>query len=311
MNEDCLTKKVRKAVIPAAGLGTRFLPATKALAKEMLPIVDKPTIQFIVEEALKSGIEDILIVTGKAKRPIEDHFDSNIELEMALKEKGKEDLLKLVEETTDINLHFIRQSHPKGLGHAVLQAKSFIGEEPFVVMLGDDLMESELPLTKQLINDYEKTHASTIAVMKVPHQDVDKYGVIAPEGEVEKGLYNVANFVEKPAVADAPSDLAIIGRYLLTPEIFNILENQTPGAGNEIQLTDAIETLNKTQRVFAREFTGRRYDVGDKFGFVETTIEYGLAHPQIKKDLHDYIIKKGKELEKADLAATKTTSAKK
>jgi UTP--glucose-1-phosphate uridylyltransferase len=215
----------------------------------MLPIVDKPTIQFIVEEALKSGIEDILIVTGKAKRPIEDHFDSNIELEMALKEKGKEDLLKLVEETTDINLHFIRQSHPKGLGHAVLQAKSFIGEEPFVVMLGDDLMESELPLTKQLINDYEKTHASTIAVMKVPHQDVDKYGVIAPEGEVEKGLYNVANFVEKPAVADAPSDLAIIGRYLLTPEIFNILENQTPGAGNEIQLTDAIETLNKTQRV--------------------------------------------------------------
>ena len=311
MNEDCLTKKVRKAVIPAAGLGTRFLPATKALAKEMLPIVDKPTIQFIVEEALKSGIEDILIVTGKAKRPIEDHFDSNIELEMALKEKGKDDLLKLVEETTDINLHFIRQSHPKGLGHAVLQAKSFIGEEPFVVMLGDDLMESELPLTKQLINDYEKTHASTIAVMKVPHQDVDKYGVIAPEGEVEKGLYNVANFVEKPAVADAPSDLAIIGRYLLTPEIFNILENQTPGAGNEIQLTDAIETLNKTQRVFAREFTGRRYDVGDKFGFVETTIEYGLGHPQIKKDLHDYIIKKGKELEKADLAATKTTSAKK
>ena len=311
MNEDCLTKKVRKAVIPAAGLGTRFLPATKALAKEMLPIVDKPTIQFIVEEALKSGVEDILIVTGKAKRPIEDHFDSNIELEMALKEKGKEDLLKLVEETTDINLHFIRQSHPKGLGHAVLQAKSFIGEEPFVVMLGDDLMESELPLTKQLINDYEKTHASTIAVMKVPHQDVDKYGVIAPEGEVEKGLYNVANFVEKPAVADAPSDLAIIGRYLLTPEIFNILENQTPGAGNEIQLTDAIETLNKTQRVFAREFTGRRYDVGDKFGFVETTIEYGLGHPQIKKDLHDYIIKKGKELEKADLAATKTTSAKK
>ena len=311
MKDDCLSKKVRKAVIPAAGLGTRFLPATKALAKEMLPIVDKPTIQFIVEEALKSGIEDILIVTGKAKRPIEDHFDSNIELEMALKEKGKDDLLKLVEETTDINLHFIRQSHPKGLGHAVLQAKSFIGEEPFVVMLGDDLMESELPLTKQLINDFETTHASTIAVMKVPHQDVDKYGVIAPEGEVEKGLYNVANFVEKPAVADAPSDLAIIGRYLLTPEIFNILENQTPGAGNEIQLTDAIETLNKTQRVFAREFTGRRYDVGDKFGFVETTIEYGLGHPQIKKDLHDYIIKKGKELEKADLAATKTTSAKK
>lgn len=296
-------QKVRKAIIPAAGLGTRFLPATKALAKEMLPIVDKPTIQFIVEEALKSGIEDILIVTGKAKRPIEDHFDSNIELEQNLKEKGKTELLKLVEETTDINLHFIRQSHPMGLGHAVLQAKAFVGDEPFVVMLGDDLMNimgDGTPLTKELISDYEKTHASTIAVMKVPHDDVDKYGVIAPEGEVSKGLYNVAEFVEKPAIEDAPSDLAIIGRYLLTPEIFQVLEKQKPGAGNEIQLTDAIETLNKTQRVFAHEFTGKRYDVGDKFGFVETTIEYGLNHPQIKDELHDYIIAKAKELSKSE-----------
>lgn len=296
-------QKVRKAIIPAAGLGTRFLPATKALAKEMLPIVDKPTIQFIVEEALKSGIEDILIVTGKAKRPIEDHFDSNIELEQNLKEKGKTELLKLVEETTDINLHFIRQSHPMGLGHAVLQAKAFVGDEPFVVMLGDDLMNimgDGTPLTKELISDYEKTHASTIAVMKVPHDDVDKYGVIAPEGEVSKGLYNVAEFVEKPAVEDAPSDLAIIGRYLLTPKIFQVLEKQKPGAGNEIQLTDAIETLNKTQRVFAHEFTGKRYDVGDKFGFVETTIEYGLNHPQIKDELHDYIIAKAEELLKSE-----------
>ena len=296
-------QKVRKAIIPAAGLGTRFLPATKALAKEMLPIVDKPTIQFIVEEALKSGIEDILIVTGKAKRPIEDHFDSNIELEQNLKEKGKTELLKLVEETTDINLHFIRQSHPMGLGHAVLHAKAFVGDEPFVVMLGDDLMNimgDGTPLTKELISDYEKTHASTIAVMKVPHDDVDKYGVIAPEGEVSKGLYNVAEFVEKPAVEDAPSDLAIIGRYLLTPEIFQVLEKQKPGAGNEIQLTDAIETLNKTQRVFAHEFTGKRYDVGDKFGFVETTIEYGLNHPQIKDELHDYIIAKAEELLKSE-----------
>ncbi|MFK4795634.1 UTP--glucose-1-phosphate uridylyltransferase GalU [Lactococcus petauri] len=296
-------QKVRKAIIPAAGLGTRFLPATKALAKEMLPIVDKPTIQFIVEEALKSGIEDILIVTGKAKRPIEDHFDSNIELEQNLKEKGKTELLKLVEETTDINLHFIRQSHPMGLGHAVLQAKAFVGDEPFVVMLGDDLMNimgDGTPLTKELISDYEKTHASTIAVMKVPHDDVDKYGVIAPEGEVSRGLYNVAEFVEKPAVEDAPSDLAIIGRYLLTPEIFQVLEKQKPGAGNEIQLTDAIETLNKTQRVFAHEFTGKRYDVGDKFGFVETTIEYGLNHPQIKDELHDYIIAKAEELLKSE-----------
>ncbi|EKF51430.1 UTP--glucose-1-phosphate uridylyltransferase GalU [Lactococcus garvieae] len=301
-------QKVRKAIIPAAGLGTRFLPATKALAKEMLPIVDKPTIQFIVEEALKSGIEDILIVTGKAKRPIEDHFDSNIELEQNLKEKGKTELLKLVEETTDINLHFIRQSHPMGLGHAVLQAKAFVGNEPFVVMLGDDLMNimgDGTPLTKELISDYEKTHASTIAVMKVPHEDVDKYGVIAPEGEVSKGLYNVAEFVEKPAVEDAPSDLAIIGRYLLTPEIFQVLEKQKPGAGNEIQLTDAIETLNKTQRVFAHEFTGKRYDVGDKFGFVETTIEYGLNHPQIKEELHDYIIAKAKELAKTETTIEK------
>ncbi|BCA85362.1 UTP--glucose-1-phosphate uridylyltransferase [Enterococcus saigonensis] len=282
--------KVKKAVIPAAGLGTRFLPATKAMAKEMLPIVDKPTIQFIVEEALKSGIEDILIVTGKAKRPIEDHFDANIELETNLKEKGKTELLKLVEETTDVNLHFIRQSHPKGLGHAVLQAKAFVGNEPFVVMLGDDLMEDKVPLTKQLINDYEKTHASTIAVMKVPHEDTSKYGIINPGEQVQPGLYNVKNFVEKPTPEKAPSDLAIIGRYLLTPEIFNVLEVQKPGAGNEIQLTDAIDELNKTQRVFAREFKGQRYDVGDKLGFMKTSIDYGLKHPEVKDGLKDYIL---------------------
>ena len=288
--------KVKKAVIPAAGLGTRFLPATKAMAKEMLPIVDKPTIQFIVEEALQSGIEDILIVTGKAKRPIEDHFDANLELEMNLKEKGKTDLLKLVEETTDVNLHFIRQSHPKGLGHAVLQARAFVGNEPFVVMLGDDLMEDDIPLTKKLIDDYETTHASTIAVMDVPHEDTSKYGIIDPGMQVGKGLYNVKNFVEKPAPDKAPSDLAIIGRYLLTPEIFDILANQAPGAGDEIQLTDAIDTLNKTQRVFARQFTGKRFDVGDKFGFMKTSIEYGLTHPEVKDNLKKYLIDLGKEL---------------
>ena len=287
---------VKKAVIPAAGLGTRFLPATKAMAKEMLPIVDKPTIQFIVEEALQSGIEDILIVTGKAKRPIEDHFDANLELEMNLKEKGKTELLKLVEETTDVNLHFIRQSHPKGLGHAVLQARAFVGNEPFVVMLGDDLMEDQVPLTKQLIDNYEKTHASTIAVMDVPHEDTSKYGIIDPGMEVEKGLFNVKNFVEKPAPENAPSDLAIIGRYLLTPEIFDILANQEPGAGGEIQLTDAIDTLNKTQRVFAHQFTGKRYDVGDKFGFLKTSIEYGLVHPEVKDNLKEYLIELGQEL---------------
>lgn len=294
-------KKVRKAIIPAAGLGTRFLPATKALAKEMLPIVDKPTIQFIVEEALKSGIEEILVVTGRAKRSIEDHFDSNFELEYNLKEKGKSDLLKLVDETTDITLHFIRQSHPRGLGDAVLQAKAFVGNEPFIVMLGDDLMditdEKAIPLTKQLMNDYEKTHASTIAVMPVPHEEVSAYGVIAPQGEGVNGLYSVDTFVEKPAPEDAPSDLAIIGRYLLTPEIFDILENQAPGAGGEIQLTDAIDTLNKTQRVFAREFKGNRYDVGDKFGFMKTSIDYALQHPQVKDDLKHYIIELGKKLD--------------
>ena len=289
-------RKVKKAVIPAAGLGTRFLPATKAMAKEMLPIVDKPTIQFIVEEALASGIEDILIVTGKAKRPIEDHFDSNVELETNLKEKNKTELLKLVEETTDVNLHFIRQSHPMGLGHAVLQAKAFVGNEPFVVMLGDDIMEDKIPLTQQLMNDYLNTHASTLAVMEVPHEDTSKYGIINPEAEVAKGLYNVKEFVEKPDPANAPSNLAIIGRYLLTPEIFKILENQKPGAGGEIQLTDAIDTLNKTQRVFARTFTGKRYDVGDKFGFMKTSIEYGLTHPEIKDNLKQYLIDLAKQL---------------
>lgn len=295
-------KKVKKAVIPAAGLGTRFLPATKALAKEMLPIVDKPTIQFIVEEALKSGIEDILVVTGKSKRSIEDHFDSNFELEHNLKEKGKNDLLKLVDETTGIRLHFIRQSHPRGLGDAVLQAKAFVGNEPFVVMLGDDLMditdEAAIPLTKQLIEDFEATHASTIAVMEVPQNEVSAYGVIDPQGEGVNGLYSVNTFVEKPSPEEAPSNLAIIGRYLLTPEIFGILENQKPGAGNEVQLTDAIDTLNKTQRVFARNFTGKRYDVGDKFGFMKTSIDYALKHPQVKDDLKQYLINLGKKLDK-------------
>ncbi|ASN59601.1 UTP-glucose-1-phosphate uridylyltransferase [Latilactobacillus curvatus] len=294
--------KVRKAVIPAAGLGTRFLPATKAMAKEMLPIVDKPTIQFIVEEAKASGIEDILIITGKGKRPIEDHFDSAPELEQNLKAKNKTAMLKMVNETTDmgVNLYFIRQSHPNGLGDAVRLAKSFVADEPFVVMLGDDLMEDKVPLSKQLINEYEETHASQLAVMKVPHNEVDKYGVINPENKVKDDLYNVKNFVEKPAVDKAPSDLAIIGRYLLTPEIFDVLENQKPGLGGEIQLTDAIDELNKTQRVFAHEFKGRRYDVGNKFGYLETSIEYGLKHPEVKDDLKKYIIKLGEELKKSE-----------
>lgn len=299
--------KVRKAVIPAAGLGTRFLPATKALAKEMLPIVDKPTIQFIVEEAKASGIEDILIVEGKSKRSIEDHFDSAPELEQNLESKGKTKLLNLVHETTDIgvNLFFVRQPYPNGLGDAVRLAKSFIADEPFVVMLGDDLMQDKVPLTKQLIDEYEKTHASILAVKKVPHENVSAYGVIDPISEVQPGLFNVKKFVEKPAVADAPSDLAIIGRYLLTPEIFDILENQKPGKGNEIQLTDAIDELNKTQRVFAHEFKGQRYDVGNKFGFVQTTIEYGLTHPEVKDQLRPYLLKLAKQLEAESKADSK------
>lgn len=285
-------KQVRKAIIPAAGLGTRFLPATKALAKEMLPIVDKPTIQFIVEETRKSGIEDIVVVDGKNKRSIEDHFDSNPELEDNLRDKHKDEMLKLVQETTDINIYFIRQSHPRGLGDAVLTARDFIGDEPFVVMLGDDLNNingDAEPLTKELINSYEETGASTLAVMRVPHEDTAKYGVINPSKEVMPGLYNVTSFVEKPEPKDAPSDLAIIGRYVFTPEIFDVLAKTKPGKGNEIQLTDAINTLNKTQRVFAHEYKGHRYDVGNKFGWIETNIEYGLKHPETKDELREYI----------------------
>ena len=290
--------KVRKAVIPAAGLGTRFLPATKAMPKEMVPIVDKPTIQFIVEEAKKSGIEDILIVTGKNKRSIEDHFDANPELEQDLEEKGKTELLHLTQSITNlgVNLYYTRQPHPAGLGDAIYRAKSFVGDEPFVVMLGDDLMNDKEPLTKQLIDRYNKTHASTIAVMRVPHEEVSKYGVIDPSGEIESGLYNVQSFVEKPAVDEAPSDLAIIGRYLLTPEIFDILATQKPGRGGEIQLTDAIDTMNKTQRVFAHEFKGERHDVGNKEGYLETAIEYGLTHPETKDALRQYIIDLGTKL---------------
>ncbi|MGF3072340.1 UTP--glucose-1-phosphate uridylyltransferase GalU [Facklamia sp. P12955] len=281
--------KVRKAVIPAAGLGTRFLPATKAMPKEMLPIINKPTIQFIVEEALQSGIEDILIVTGRSKRPIEDHFDANEELEAVLEAKGKEELLTTVKDLNKINLFFKRQSYPKGLGHAVLQAKNFVGDEPFVVMLGDDLMTDTVPLTKQLIDNYKDTHASTLAVMSIPPQDTSKYGVIDPERQYKKGVYNVRRFVEKPAPEVAPSNLAIIGRYLLTPEIFSLLETQTAGAGNEIQLTDAIDRLNKIQRVFALEFNGHRYDVGNKFGYMKTVIEYGLSLPDLRDDLIKFI----------------------
>lgn len=291
--------KVRKAIIPAAGLGTRFMPVTKAMPKEMLPIVDKPTIQFIVEEAKKSGIEDILIVTGKNKRSIEDHFDSNPELEQNLQEKGKTGLLKMSQEITHlgINIYYTRQPYPAGLGDAIARGRSFVGDEPFVVMLGDDLMMDKKPLTQQLIERYNETHASTIAVMPVPHEEVSKYGIIEPDSEIMPGLINVKSFVEKPKIDQAPSDYAIIGRYLLTPEIFAILKEQKPDKGGEIQLTDAINTMNKTQRVFAHVYQGERHDVGNKENYLETSIEYGLQHPETKDQLRRYIIDLGKKLQ--------------
>ncbi|KYD19068.1 UTP--glucose-1-phosphate uridylyltransferase GalU [Saccharococcus caldoxylosilyticus] len=281
-------KKVRKAIIPAAGLGTRFLPATKAMPKEMLPIVDKPTIQYIVEEAIASGIEDIIIVTGKGKRAIEDHFDNAFELEQLLKQKGKFDLLEKVKEPSKVDIHYIRQKEPKGLGHAVWCARNFIGDEPFAVLLGDDIVQAETPCLKQLIDQYEQTFSSVIGVQRVPDEETHRYGIIDPL-EQHGRRYQVRQFVEKPAPGTAPSNLAIMGRYILTPEIFLFLEKQEAGAGGEIQLTDAIQKLNEIQRVFAYEFEGKRYDVGEKIGFIKTTIEFALQHEELREDLIQFM----------------------
>jgi UTP--glucose-1-phosphate uridylyltransferase len=282
-------KKVRKAIIPAAGLGTRFLPATKAMPKEMLPIVDKPTIQFIVEEAIASGIEDIIIVTGKGKRAIEDHFDYAHELEQNLMDKGKYELLERVRYSTNLaDIHYIRQKEPKGLGHAVWCARNFIGDEPFAVLLGDDIVQSDTPCLKQLINQYEETLSSVIGVQSVPDEETNRYGIVEPS--VQDGRrYQVENFVEKPALGTAPSNLAIMGRYILTPEIFMFLDQQEKGAGGEIQLTDAIQKLNQIQRVFAYDFEGKRFDVGEKLGFVKTTIEFALQNDEINVELIKYL----------------------
>ena len=285
---DIEMKKVRKAIIPAAGLGTLFLPATKAMPKEMLPIVDKPTIQYIVEEAIASGIEDIIIVTGKGKRAIEDHFDHAFELEENLIRKEKFDLLEKVRESSKVEIHFIRQKEPLGLGHAVLCAKKFIGDEPFAVLLGDDIVQAETPCLKQLINQYDETGASVIGVQQVPDHETNHYGIIAPLERYGR-LYKVDNFVEKPALGTAPSNLAIMGRYVLTPEIFNFLDKQGAGAGGEIQLTDAIEQLNQVQRVFAYDFEGKRFDVGDKIGFVKTTVEFALQDEGLHDELVEFL----------------------
>ena len=282
-------KKIKKAIIPAAGLGTRFLPATKAMPKEMLPILDKPTIQYIVEEASKAGIEDIIIVTGKHKRAIEDHFDNQKELEMVLENKGKADLLEKVQYSTDLaNIFYVRQKEQKGLGHAIHTAKQFIGNEPFAVLLGDDIVESDTPAIKQLMDVYEETGHSVIGVQEVPESDTHRYGVIDPSAK-EGSRYEVRQFVEKPKQGTAPSNLAIMGRYVLTPEIFDYLETQQEGAGNEIQLTDAIERMNSKQQVYAYDFEGNRYDVGEKLGFVKTTIEYALKDDSMKDELKRFI----------------------
>jgi len=280
--------KIKKAIIPAAGLGTRFLPATKAMPKEMLPIVDKPTIQYIVEEAIKSGIEDIIIVTGKGKRAIEDHFDKNFELEDNLMSKEKFEMLDKVNETSNVDIHYIRQKEPKGLGHAVWCARKFIGDEPFAVLLGDDIIRSEEPGLKQLMDQYEETRSSVIGVQQVEEDQTHRYGIIDPENKNGR-LYGVKNFVEKPPKGQAPSNLAIMGRYVLTPEIMMYLDKQEKGAGDEVQLTDAIQHLNTIQRVFAYDFEGARYDVGEKLGFIKTTIEIALEREDLKDDVMELI----------------------
>ncbi|MEW9501083.1 UTP--glucose-1-phosphate uridylyltransferase GalU [Jeotgalibacillus marinus] len=281
--------KVRKAVIPAAGLGTRFLLATKAMPKEMLPIVDKPTIQYIVEEAIESGIEDIIIVTGKGKRAIEDHFDHSFELEQNLFDKGKFDLLNEVKKSsTLVDIHYIRQKEPKGLGHAIWCAHKFIGDEPFAVLLGDDIVKAEKPCLKQLIEQYNRYNASIIGVQAVKEEVVSRYGIV--DGSfIDHRLYNVKNVVEKPNQHEAPSNLAILGRYILSPKIMDLLSNQKPGVGGEIQLTDAIAELNHHEAVYAYDFEGKRYDVGEKMGFIQTTIEFALKREELRYDLLEYL----------------------
>ncbi len=280
---------ITKAVIPAAGLGTRFLPATKAQPKEMLPIVDKPTIQYIIEEAAASGITDILIITGRNKRAIEDHFDRSIELEMELERKHKDKLLKEIKDISNIvNIQYIRQQTPKGLGHAVLCAKNFVGNEPFAVLLGDDVVDSNVPCLKQLMNVYDRYNSTVLGVQQVDWSDVDKYGIVS--GEVmEDGIHKVKTLFEKPDREIAPSNVAILGRYIITPDIFPILEHTEPGAGLEIQLTDALKELARHKAVYAYEFAGCRYDVGDKLGFLKATVEMALKRPDLHDDFAAYL----------------------
>ena len=281
--------KVKKAIIPAAGLGTRFLPATKAQPKEMLPIVDKPTIQYIIEEAIASGIEEILIITGRNKKCIEDHFDKSVELEMELEKAGKSELLELVRDISDmVDIHYIRQKEPRGLGHAIHCAKTFVGNEPFAVLLGDDVVDSEVPCLKQLIDCYSEYKTTILGVQTVPESETNKYGIV--DGiHIEDRVYKVKDLVEKPSVDEAPSNVAILGRYIITPQIFEILEKTEPGKGGEIQLTDALKTLISQEAMYAYNFEGRRYDVGDKLGFLQATIEFALKKDELRDRFLDYL----------------------
>lgn len=283
---------IKKAVIPAAGLGTRVLPATKAQPKEMLTVVDKPSIQYIVEELVESGIEDITIITGRNKSSLVDHFDYSYELEDTLEKKGKEGMLKLVRDISEMaNIYFIRQKEPLGLGHAILAAKHHIGEEPFVVVLGDDIIHSEVPVVKQMLDVREKYKGgSVVGVQEVAENDVSKYGIIAPGKRLDERTVVMEDFIEKPAVQDAPSRYACLGRYILEPQIFHYLEEAKPGKGGEIQLTDSIlEMIRAGDKVLAYNFEGKRYDIGNKFGLLKANIEFGLRHPEVKQDLEDYL----------------------
>ncbi|MDX9918118.1 MAG: UTP--glucose-1-phosphate uridylyltransferase GalU [Gudongella sp.] len=281
---------LRKAVIPAAGLGTRFLPATKAMPKEMLPIVDKPTIQYIIEEAVASGIEEILIITGKSKRAIEDHFDRSIELEVELEKKHNEELLKIVKDISDmVDIHYIRQKEAKGLGHAIYCARTFVGNEPFAVLLGDDIVHNEgAPCLKQMIEMYKSHGSSILGVQEIAQEDVNKYGII-DGSRIDDKLISVKDLVEKPAIEDAPSNVAILGRYIINPAIFDILAHTKPGKGGEIQLTDALRVLAKQEEMLAYIFEGKRYDVGDKLGFLKATVEFALRRPEVRDEFLEYL----------------------
>ncbi len=282
---------VRKAIIPAAGLGTRFLPATKAQPKEMLPIVDKPTIQYIIEEAVEAGIQDIIVVTGRNKRSIEDHFDRSIELELELEKSDKQEMLDMVREISDMaNIHYIRQKEPRGLGHAILAAQHFIGDEPFAVLLGDDVVVSRQPCLGQMLDVFKEYQTSILGVQTVAHEVVDKYGIIAGK-QVDERVYKVNDMVEKPAPEEAPSDVAVLGRYIITPEIFRFLETQDAGKGGEIQLTDALKRLAKEQAMYAYDFKGHRYDVGSKVGFIQANIEFALRREELRAEMEEYLKK--------------------